>query len=111
VHGKEPGYLLNLSCHGAMIQASFLPAQDAFVVLKCGPLDALGTVAWMDRGCFGIKFDEPVAEDLVIALRRIADSAVGVRAWQPSGRPGLAARSLTAQEWELAERWAVDNWL
>ena len=109
VHGKSSGYLINVSYHGAMVQTQTVPGRDAFVVLRCGPLDALGTVAWIDRGYFGIKFDEPISENLVIELRRIADSVASARPCESHGRPGLAARSLTAQEWELAENWAVSN--
>jgi len=105
VHGRVTGYLLNLSCHGAMIQASSPPVRGGDVVIKCGPLDALGVVCWVAHERFGMEFDEPIADDLVVELRRMADEAVKHRAHQRLGRPALVTRALTADEWEAAQEW------
>lgn len=107
VHGRQRGFILNLSCHGAMAQMPDPPGRRTFVMLKCGPLEVLGMVAWVDRDGFGVQFDEPIEEDLVIELRRMADQAV--RDIPSQGRPGLRARPLTAAETKAAEDWAVSG--
>ena len=109
VLGNASAYLLNLSCHGAMVQTEKLPQRGSDVVLKCGPLDALGIVAWVSNEHFGLEFDEPVAEHLVIELRCIADEAAQHKAHQRLGRPALATRALTEEEWQVAQEWAVSN--
>src|SRR5688572_12232765 len=76
VLGRSRGYLLNLSCHGAMMQTPSPPQRRADVVLRCGPLDVMGVVAWVQHERIGIEFDEPIPEDRVIELRRLADEAV-----------------------------------
>lgn len=76
VSGRATGFVLNVSCHGAMVQTAEPPSQGSSVVLKCGPLDELGKVAWVEQGRIGIEFDEPVSEDLVVELRQLADETI-----------------------------------
>jgi len=42
------------------------------VILRCGPIDALGTVVWNSRGQCGVHFDEPVGGQDLVALRAVA---------------------------------------
>lgn len=107
VHGRRPSFLLNLSCHGAMIRTRQPPGRHDFAILKCGPLEALGMVAWVEQDRFGLLFDEPIDEGLVIAVRRLGDQVA--RDLPPQGRPGLKARPLTAAEIKAAEDWAVSS--
>jgi PilZ domain-containing protein len=105
VYGRLSGYLLNLSCHGAMVQTTEPPARGAYVVITCGPLDILGTVVWLEHERFGLEFDEPIAEELVIELRDLADEAARQAACERAGRRTLVTRPLTTEEWKLAQDW------
>ena len=109
VLGRSRGYLLNLSCHGAMVQMPDPPQRRADVVLRCGPLDVLGIVAWVQQERIGIEFDEPIPEGQVIELRRLADEAVRHLAHQRLGRPALTTRALTSEEWKMAQEWSSSS--
>ena len=109
VHGRLSGYLLNLSCHGAMVQTSEPPGRDNYVVIVCGPLDVLGTVVWSEQERFGLEFDEPISEDLVIELRDLADDAARRVVLDRPGRPSLVTRPLSTEEWDLAQDWMMSS--
>lgn len=102
----QNGKLLNLSCHGAMVRCAVLPAGGASVLLKCGPLDVIGEVIWVDQLGFGLRFEEPLPQEQVVKLRRIAELDARYRAFTNADRPGSAARPLTRDEWHLARKWA-----
>src|SRR4029453_11463702 len=60
LHGRSPGFILNLSCHGAMVQSTEVLARGTDILLKCGPLDVIGKVAWAKADHLGVEFDEPI---------------------------------------------------
>lgn len=107
VERNQSGYLLNLSCHGAMVRCAVLPAHGASVLLKCGPLDVIGEVMWFDELGFGLQFDEPLPQEQVIKLRQIAELNARYRAFTSPDRPSSTARPLTREEWHLARKWTV----
>jgi hypothetical protein len=109
VLGRFSGYLLNLSCQGAMVQTVEPPARGNTVVVSCGPLDVLGTVVWVEHERFGIEFDEPIAEEMVIELRHMADEAARQAVRERQGRRTLATRPLTRDEWKLAQDWMMSS--
>jgi hypothetical protein len=110
LRGRSSGYLLNLSCHGAMVQMADPPRPGHEVILKCGPLDVLAEVAWTEHERCGLQFIEPIAESFVVALRRIADEAARQSAhYRMGSRPTLATRPLTPEEIKIAREWAVSN--
>src|SRR5262245_40033790 len=80
IHGRASGYLLNLSCHGAMVQTPEPPPPGHDVLLRCGPLEALGCVMWVQHERIGMEFYEELSEEFVVDLRRLADEAVRHRA-------------------------------
>jgi hypothetical protein len=45
------------------------------VVLKCGPVDAFGTVIWATSNRRGIQFDRPISTKELLALRDASVSA------------------------------------
>jgi hypothetical protein len=103
---RRAGFILNLSCHGAMVQTAQHLRPGSDLVLKCGHLDVLGTVAWSKDGRAGVEFAEPISEELVIELRHIADNIARYAKPSLTGRPGLRMRPLTSEEQEVAEEWA-----
>jgi hypothetical protein len=107
VHGRATGYLLNLSCHGAMVQTVEPPARGNTVVIVCGPLDVLGTVVWAEHERFGVEFDEPISDAMVIELRDMADEAARQAVRDRHGHRTLATRPLTREEWKVAQEWMV----
>ena len=54
--------LINVSATGALVAGDRLPAQGKDVLLKAGPVDMLGVVAWTEQGLCGIAFDNPVPD-------------------------------------------------
>jgi len=109
IHGRSSAFILNLSCHGAMVQSEEVLSRGTDLVLKCGPLDVMGKIAWARDGRLGIEFDEPVSEDVVIELRQLADDISRYARPSLKGRPGFAARPLTADELKVAGEWATSS--
>ena len=103
--GSWAGFVLNLSCHGAMVKIEDPPAPRSTVILKCGPIDAIGSVAWVEHERLGIAFDESIDEEDVVYLRRLADESARLSGQKFQGRPSLMTRPLTAEEWQLAQEW------
>ena len=64
-----------MSLDGARLEGSDLPAPGREVVLKCGPVDAFGTVIWATSNRRGVRFDEPIGTRELFALR---DASVSV---------------------------------
>ena len=109
LHGRIPAYLLNLSCHGAMVQMVTPPSRGNTVIIICGPLDVLGAVVWSEHDRCGVEFDEPIPEEMVIDLRRMADEAARYAVRDRPGRLALGTRPLTPEEWKLAQDWMVSS--
>ena len=107
--GRRPAFILNLSCHGAMVLSQELPAVGICIVLRCGPVDALGTVVWVEHERFGIKFDEPIPEEIVVQLRREADESARYANHRSDRRPNFASSPISESEWRTAQEWAVSN--
>jgi hypothetical protein len=109
VLGRSRGFILNLSCHGAMVQTERVLTRGVDLLLKCRQLDALGRVMWARDGLCGVEFDEPIEEELVIELRQVADEIARRARHQLTSRPGLAIRRLTPEEQALADEWATSG--
>ena len=67
--------LLDISQTGARLEGSGLPDVGKDVILKCGEIDAFGTVIWAVAGRCGLLFDEPISATDLVALRRVAVAA------------------------------------
>lgn len=70
--GRQQTSLLDISRDGACLQGERLPDVGKDVVLKCGAVDAFGTVAWVVSTRCGVRFDEPISVSELMALREIA---------------------------------------
>lgn len=70
--GNNSVSLLDVSRTGARLEAYALPAVGKDVVLKCGAIDAFGTIVWSVSGRCGVQFDEPVDVQDLKALRAVA---------------------------------------
>jgi len=73
--GRQTIRLLDISCEGARLQGTGLPANGKEVILKCGSVDAFGTIVWAVEGRCGVHFDEPLGLAELAALRDIAVAA------------------------------------
>lgn len=71
--GTRRGTLRNLSCTGALVEASPLLTVGSDVVLRCGSLEAFGVVVWARIRWCGIAFDEPLDQAEVVSLRFSSD--------------------------------------
>jgi len=75
VTGRRRTNLLDISSFGACLEGANLPPNGREVILKCGTVDAFGTVAWSTGGRCGVRFDQPISAVTLIALRRVATAA------------------------------------
>lgn len=67
--------MLEVSLAGARIKGRNLPEVGRNVILKCGQIDAFGTIVWASSNRRGIAFDEPISTAALIALRVASVSA------------------------------------
>lgn len=84
--------LLDVSMTGARVEGFRLPAAGKDIVLRCGSVDAFGTIAWAASGRCGIHFEEPVTVEQLSELRAMAAEA-------------------DSAPMTVAERQACDDWL
>jgi hypothetical protein len=75
VSGRKQVSLLEVSLEGARLEGADLPAARREVVLKCGPVDAFGTIIWATASRRGIRFDRPISVGELIQLRNASVSA------------------------------------
>lgn len=61
--------LLDVSRTGARISGTGLPHVGREIILKCGPIDTFGTIAWTASGRCGVHFDEPLSLRDLVTLR------------------------------------------
>lgn len=84
---SAPAGIRNLSCTGASIECDAPLKIGAEGVLNAGPLDCLCRVIWQKGKIFGLKFDLPLPNPVVIDLHRISEAdvkheqSVATRAW------------------------------
>jgi hypothetical protein len=57
---SAPVRVRNLSPTGALVEGAGLPPAGSAVVLRRGPLESAGVVAWSDGGRAGLSFGSPV---------------------------------------------------
>jgi hypothetical protein len=55
--------LIDLSNTGVKLRGSKLPAMDQLVLVRIGPMEARGTVAWTEGNICGIQFGVAAAND------------------------------------------------
>jgi len=67
--------LLDISRGGACLAGSALPPVGKDVILRCGSVDAFGTVVWAVGGHCGVLFEEPICATDLVTLRRVAVAA------------------------------------
>ncbi|QNM82823.1 PilZ domain-containing protein [Sphingomonas sabuli] len=74
ISGYRSIRLLDVSVTGARLEGRDLPAAGRDIVLRCGPMDAFGTIAWTANNRCGMQFDEPLSRGDLMALRQLADA-------------------------------------
>lgn len=75
IAGRKRVSLLEVSLEGARLEGADLPATGKDVVLKCGPVDAFGTVIWATSNRRGVQFDRPISTHELVELRDASVSA------------------------------------
>jgi hypothetical protein len=73
VSGRYSAQLISLSCTGAGAAIEEPPKLGTDLIVKCGPIEAFGMVIWAHDGHCGIKFDEAIAKDVVLAARMASE--------------------------------------
>ena len=66
----------NLSCTGASIECDVPVKVGAEGVLRAGELDCLCRVVWRKGQVYGIKFDQPLHNSVVLDLHKITESDI-----------------------------------
>ena len=90
--GRATVKLLDVSRSGARVQTAQLPGVGRDVILRCGSVDAFGTVAWAASDRCGIHFYEPISGRDLVALRSMSEA--------------LEGSEMTPEEYEAAADWA-----
>ena len=72
--GTASCMILNASQTGAQIGCEEVPKLGSMIVIEIAPIEFFGNVAWVSDQRFGIAFDEPLAFETVVELRRRADT-------------------------------------
>ena len=72
LRGRQQISLLDISRTGACLEGEGLPEVGKDVILKCGAVDAFGSVIWALSGRCGVEFDEPISVKELMALRQVA---------------------------------------
>lgn len=73
IDGAASCTLVDVSCTGARLRAMTCPKVGALVVIERLPFELFGVVRWSGGGDCGIDFDQPLALDEVVTLRRYAE--------------------------------------
>jgi hypothetical protein len=68
VHGECNGVLLDLSQGGAMVSASPPLPVGCRLLLERQNFEVPGVVRWVEGNRFGIQFEEPLAEAVIMGL-------------------------------------------
>lgn len=74
--GHKRVTLLDVSVTGARIEGADLPAVGREIILKCGPVDTFGVIAWSASNRCGVQFDAPLEPSRLVSLRHMAAQAV-----------------------------------
>jgi len=70
ITGRRRVSLLEVSLEGARLDGIDLPPSGKDVVLRCGPVDAFGTIIWATGNRRGIQFDAPISTSELVALQK-----------------------------------------
>ena len=89
IAGHAQVTLLEVSAHGARLEGHGLPAEGKEIILRCGSVEAFGTVVWSDGDCRGVEFDEKLSPPDLITIRAEA-AAVQHSRLSPEERQGAA---------------------
>jgi hypothetical protein len=82
--------IYNVSCTGAQVTLDAPPRMGSDLLLKSGSIDVLCTIVWVKGNVCGLEFDEPLSEEEVVSLRRLADNQSELQ---------HAARNSAAKDW------------
>jgi hypothetical protein len=93
--------LRNLSSEGALVEAANLPIEGTSVIFCRNDLCTRGRVVWVNDSFAGIAFESHLDPAEVLRNIPAPRPKIQPRYW----RPGLSARSMTADQRRLAESW------
>ena len=95
MRSEERVVLVNLSQRGCCVEAAE-PLGTTNVVLQWEGFEAFGENVWADAGLIGIRFEQPIPYEWVLATREAAASAPPVGSLQDA--------RLTAKAWVEGKR-------
>lgn len=71
----------DVSLEGAQLGGKDLPPPGDDVLMLVGSLDAMGTVMWREGDKCGVQFDEAIADETIVQMKREADWG-SIACWQ-----------------------------
>ena len=71
---KEAGWLVNISCNGALVRVQQLPSVGSTAIFKFAEFELWCTVVWARGSYCGIRFDAPLPKETVSSLRSYSDN-------------------------------------
>lgn len=76
IGGSHPVAIDNLSCTGARMRCSASLRIGAEAVLSAPGLDRFCRVVWGEGGSYGVEFDEPLDQNIVLKLHGVTRETV-----------------------------------
>jgi PilZ domain len=106
---RLPVRVVNLSAHGALVQADDLPRDDMTVTFRCGGLEVGGWMAWVRPPLAGVNFDMRVDPNAALQTIRAAHMVVADTRGKDFRRPGFRGKQLSKEERQILENWGREQ--
>lgn len=75
LHGEYRLALIDLSASGARVGQPGLDCLPGNAILQWTGHEVFGRIVWVRDGLAGVRFDEPIPDEWVLATRRIAEAS------------------------------------
>lgn len=75
LHGEHRLALIDLSAGGARVGKPGLDCHTGKALLQWAGHEAFGQIVWVRDSLAGVRFEEPIPDDWVIATRRLAEDS------------------------------------
>src|SRR5215207_5146891 len=96
--------IVNISSRGMQLQGGRQPERGAYVEVRRGPHVIIGCVAWADRHRFGIRAQDVIFIDAVIADPSDSETQRGPVPYAPSERRSAARKPQSADRSRMVGR-------
>lgn len=81
-NGPLDARIRDISATGALIECDLGAASGSTVTIRCGEATIRGHVAWVERGWFGVEFNEPLVVDRLVDLAGVGMNVSAPRTYR-----------------------------